>query len=1740
MKRKKFIFISLLLIFASLLPNFLWEVKNTEASWQPNTFLTQEFWDSDWTSGNLISALFGDGTTGSSAYNRYWEDMDCNLETMKNRIYYVNFTSWNRLNDLTWNAIYILSGAFINITLEPESCSAIVGMGDVSISSSSSNIFNISAKKNVIIDNIKIKWNVSNNAGIYLLNAHNNTINNVEVWWAKKWIYLEWSDYNMFHNIKSHDNDLYGFQITLSWDHNYISDSQIYNNSNDGIRIENSDYNVINNILTYNNVSKWIYFNTSNYWVVNNSQTYNNRIWIYFDTSNYWVINNSQSYNNNYDEWIFFNHSNSGIINNSTVYNNVKWLKTNDSNYFSYYGNLKSFDNDQDFFCWTITGWTSLSFWQDGIIDTGSETLSYKRFTNPINSLWDIFLEGNDWDDLDWNLSWISSEPTKYIFGSEILKQVQPVRYNTDWELELFGTQGLDRDPNEYIAAVNMELNPADQAIVDYYYWPSREFISNRSGNNCSLWAFTVEYVNSGNIASKLLNPSPWILWHTIYVIQNDNYNIWAATININDNCVAIVNQWSGATLQRTSNNQNPIIQVKWQENIILNNLNLNGRNASNHGILLEKVWSQSSNNNTINNVKSYSHRMNGIMLWVSASHNTIMNTQTWNNQQNGIEIYLGGQYNVINNSLSYNNHWYGLRFGNISKYNTINNGQFFNNWIGGIFADFTTEQNIINNVHTYNNTEYGINFKRSSGNNLNNVYTYNNKIWINMTDISCVNNKFNWDLMLFGNSSWNMMGTSGTDNFLSSELWNGTLVWLPGTLQSGGDSMNCAWATNPTIDLNNGWFLNIWSGCVNTWRQTAWTPPNANSIDYMFGLGISKQIKPVWYTGWIISLLDNQHNPSSYIWEVNPIIYTNPGNIIIRSGNEIDLALNINHEMNVTYNTGMINHNFDVALTLYPSSTNWHIQIKTAGTWNSIWTGMTGVNFSTLEWMRVVVTTPNEHYKNVSGTLYIGTSQYWYSTGYFNIRTIADQTPPSIIRSGNIYPGGVWHNQSNTWQAIVTGAYATSGWAQYVTWADACHTWLAVPALIYHGTLQNIVLNPNYNTLNEKYVCIVAKDNVNNQYTTGLSNQIKISKVEFVDNIALWPVYYDIIDINFQNVQNFGYRRVNSGSQCNNSLSGLDLIAYETPIVVNDISLNGKYMCVYWEDWLGSGKYMPSANKLNIIDYSQFVHFIDDVSADWVLSDTISVYFTWTNFFVYKKYKRVENAIDCNNSWWMTDYTGAITITNEDLNWKHFCLYSKEINSWIENYLVSTNKLKIDRTKPDTPTIISPINEQSIYWLIVETTWANDTQSGLSGFDYEIALDATFLDNVSVWEVNSTGNVFSPVFNKNDRKYSIRTRAIDKVGNKSERSNIVTFNYKNLSNFEFINVVNAQLWTAYVSNEITMWGLGVDEVIEVKVSSGRLFRNWNLLWTTGLVKNDDKLTIKMISSSEYDETVETKLTIANRLVPRKITTMSSGFSLTGSLIDSWACAIISSGDYLNAESILNSIVSMYTNPTQLQAFLLVMKSMLQDNIALAGNTWVDNMKCLLYLVDQYLITHFGMGTDPNVHKTPSCKEYLIVHNTEDNTYYSPNTIKKTKFGSRDELVKFLDFNNPGDCHINTYWNTVSYDSSDPNRHIAPNGKVYRIESNNLWYSSPDFINIKHFATINELRAFIDKNNPAIVVWDHLVDATFEPIVHTAPNDKTYKIYKTNRGYMSYKLIKVQYFDTLESLKNYINKNNQK
>jgi hypothetical protein len=83
-------------------------------------------------------------------------------------------------------------------------------------------------------------------------------------------------------------------------------------------------------------------------------------------------------------------------------------------------------------------------------------------------------------------------------------------------------------------------------------------------------------------------------------------------------------------------------------------------------------------------------------------------------------------------------------------------------------------------------------------------------------------------------------------------------------------------------------------------------------------------------------------------------------------------------------------------------------------------------------------------------------------------------------------------------------------------------------------------------------------------------------------------------------------------------------------------------------------------------------------------------------------------------------------------------------------------------------------------------------------------------------------------------------------------------------------------------------------------------------------------------------------------------------------------------------------------------------------------------------------------------------------------------------------------------------------------------------------------INKKEFSSRSDLLYYIDKHNPKIEIWDHNVDTTRTPIVYAASNSKEYKIYKTDRGFMSYKLVKVMYFSTSEEIISYIEKNNKR
>ena len=115
-------------------------------------------------------------------------------------------------------------------------------------------------------------------------------------------------------------------------------------------------------------------------------------------------------------------------------------------------------------------------------------------------------------------------------------------------------------------------------------------------------------------------------------------------------------------------------------------------------------------------------------------------------------------------------------------------------------------------------------------------------------------------------------------------------------------------------------------------------------------------------------------------------------------------------------------------------------------------------------------------------------------------------------------------------------------------------------------------------------------------------------------------------------------------------------------------------------------------------------------------------------------------------------------------------------------------------------------------------------------------------------------------------------------------------------------------------------------------------------------------------------------------------------------------------------------------------------------------------------------------------------------------------------FVNRESLIRHLDYYNPGDCHINTYAdNFRTPDTSDPLKHIAPNGKIYHLISQYGGFTASELASSKYFDSLENITRYIDLKNPSKEIWKHTIDISFTPLVYAAPNGNEYKIYKTDR-----------------------------
>lgn len=494
-------------------------------------------------------------------------------------------------------------------------------------------------------------------------------------------------------------------------------------------------------------------------------------------------------------------------------------------------------------------------------------------------------------------------------------------------------------------------------------------------------------------------------------------------------------------------------------------------------------------------------------------------------------------------------------------------------------------------------------------------------------------------------------------------------------------------------------------------------------------------------------------------------------------------------------------------------------------------------------------------------------------------------------------------------------------------------------------------------------------------------------------------------------------------------------------------------------------------------------------------------------------------------------------------------------------NYTV-TNRITIDMLPPSAPTSMSPTSWNGICYVGSHTfswSWAVDSGVWITQYNYKIYsgtnLTTPIINASTGWtSVNISASQLGTWYFSGSYYRSVQ--AIDGLGHTWAMLTgrfVVWLDYCPNSGYIIIygtipRLRNAELNREYLSDPFTVNGL--PGPIIASVATWILYVNGTGTSNQWYINNGDELNIKLRSSTLYDTTISTRFSIGSRSATFYITTKSlvTGtvltWTITGTVL-TWTTTwcVLATGERLIIQNIFDMMRETYdANQGTLSSFLFTMQSMLQDDIALTNSCSLDY---LLNTVDSYIMNNVSESLDESNHTAPNCKVYSVTYNSQKSWYTSTDFRKKVYFASRDALTRYIDSKNPWDCQVNTYEDLPDFDSSIQSwYHTAPNGKIYQIKDKTLsWttvYYSPDFLKVKNFENQDDLLTFIDSNNPIYDVRNHEVDVDFEPVFFTTPNNKEYKIYKTDQWFMSYKLMKVQYFETLDEIETYIYNNNKR
>ena len=491
--------------------------------------------------------------------------------------------------------------------------------------------------------------------------------------------------------------------------------------------------------------------------------------------------------------------------------------------------------------------------------------------------------------------------------------------------------------------------------------------------------------------------------------------------------------------------------------------------------------------------------------------------------------------------------------------------------------------------------------------------------------------------------------------------------------------------------------------------------------------------------------------------------------------------------------------------------------------------------------------------------------------------------------------------------------------------------------------------------------------------------------------------------------------------------------------------------------------------------------------------------------------------------------YSGSLKIASGAIQWLLYDTYGGIGEAWAV------------QTPSGTGSVIQWVSQWSLNgqcdaFKVAAITGTNVsiTCSGRNGIDYILNIfDNTNWSLVSstssaigpaLWSINIASGNYIASCTVNLGNSSCNPIAISNISGQVVTSELGSGQI--ISNISMVSKItpirNADIGKFYTSESIIIGGLVTSTL--ASVTKWDLTINGVTVWTTGYVKNGDIVTITLQSSQSYNTTISSVLFIGWSLWTFSVITKdNSGISCN-----------LTQTQKLKIAQMFSFMKGWYSStPTKWANMLYVLKSMTQDIQAFDYNC---SLQYLMDLTDNEIQN--WTPEDETAHTAPNCKVYQVVYDGSWATYTSSNFKKKVDFISREALVKFIDSKNPGDCHVNVYTNeSFNYQDTDTT-HAAPNGKVYIIAYDGVYYLSPSMTSLKKFDNKQVLLDYIDKYNPDFPVWDHKVDTSRTPITYAAPNSKEYKIYKTDKGYMSYSLVNIKYFESEDEIISYIDENN--